>query len=479
MSSQPTDHTSWKLPASESHPPSSMNITFHPGANLAANPHFSRALPIANAPAAASVQPQPTSARKRQFRFSVRADIDLLKLVIKNNPYAAPHGGRLHKWQAIADTLREGGIDIDFRRARDRTGLLLDQWREQELSLLRRSASGNQQDQAQKEQLLQRISEIEQAARPRDNSADWRSRDHSRSRTPQAASGPRHTTLPHADNPTTQPALNVIGPADPRAAKFGDIQSSSLHSQGQLPPLMQKHDSHTLPQARVDTDLQTLQYGTHQGPPEKQFKNNHGQALSPRFTQPLFGQSSSPKAGPSHAQPSQDRRSPPRSEMSPHRSDLPLLRPGQPVHRNNPHVLGSAPLDVGPVHAVTSSPRLGEGQNIQLDTVQAGLPRHSPESETEQLRARILRLEKRLEDISQMAKKHLEYEERRLQWDQERENKRLQLEKDRIEKEYEDRRAEREERRRRDESEKEERQRVLNIILRSHQQPQSGSDNPI
>lgn len=403
-----------------------MGITFHPGANLAANPHYSRAVPISNAPAPA--QPQPTSARKRQFRFSVRADIDLLQLVIKNNPYAAPHGGRLHKWQAVADTLREGGIDIDFRRARDRTGLLLDQWREQELSLLRRSASGNQEDQAQKEQLLQQISEIEQAARPRDNSADWRSRDHPRSRTPQAASGPRHTTLPLADNPSTQAALNVIGPTDPRAAKFGDIQSSSLHTPGALPPLMQKHDSHSLPQARVDTDLQTLQYGTHQGPPEKQFKNNHGQALSPRFTQPLFGHPASPKGGPSHAQPSQDRRTPPRSEMSPHRGDLPLLRPGQPVHRNNPHVLGSAPLDVSPVHAATSSPRIGEGQNIQLDSMQAGLPRQSPESETEQLRARIMRLEKRLEDISQMAKKHLEYEERRLQWEQERENKRLQLE---------------------------------------------------
>lgn len=453
-----------------------MNITFHPGSSLAANPHFSRAPPIPNA--SPSTQPQPTSARKRQFRFSVRADIDLLQLVIKNNPYAAPHGGRLHKWQAVADTLRVGGIDIDFRRARDRTGLLLEQWRDQELSLLRRSASGNQEDQAQKEQLLQRISEIEQAARPRDNSADWRSRDQSRGRTPQAVSVPRHATLPIADNPTTQATLNVIGSADHRATKFGEVQSSSLHAQGQLPPLMQKHDSGNLPQTRVDTDLRTLQYGAHQGPPEKQFKNNHGQALSPRFTQPLFGHPASPKGGTSHAQPLQGRRTPPRSEMSPRRSDLPLLRPGQPVHRNNLHVLGSAQLDVGPVHAVTSSPRIGEGQNIQLDPLQAGLPRQSPESETEQLRARILRLEKRVEDISQMAKKRLEFDERRLQWEQDRENKRLQLEKERIEKEYEDRRAEREERRRRDESEKEERERVLNMILRS-QQPQNNTENPI
>lgn len=471
MSSQPSDHPSWKLSA-ETNPHNNMNVTaFEQGVSQPLGPAFRRFSPPSSSPATPQVAPG--TSRKRQFRFSVRADIDLLQLVIKENPYGAPHGGRLQKWQSIADTLKQGGIDIDFRRARDRTGLLLDQWREQELSLLRRSGSGNHEDQAQKERLLQRISEIEHAARPRDSSVEWRMREQTRVRNSQIP-GPHHA-VPLADNRAPQPPINVIGAGDSRANKFGSIPTS-LHIQGQLPPLMQKHD--TSSQARVDTELQTFQYGNHQGPPEKQFKSNHSQALSPRFNQPLFGNPPSPKAAPLHSQPSQERRTPPRSDISPYRNDLPLLRPGQPEHRTNPHILTSAPLDVGAVHAVTSSPRIGEGQNIQLDPLQPSLPRHSSDNGTEQLRAHLLRVEKRLDEFSQMTKKRLELDERRLQWEQERENKRLQLERDRIQKEYEDRRAEREDRRRKEESEKAERERMLELLLRSHQQPQGNAENP-
>ncbi|CAN8063587.1 unnamed protein product [Agarophyton chilense] len=118
--------------------------------------------------------PAASNIRKRQYRFSVGADIALLRLVADRNPYGAPHGGRLQKWQAIADTLRISAINVDFRRARDRTALLIDQWRKQDFSLLRRSGSGNQHDQAEKERLLDIVSNMEHAAKPRDNLSDWK-----------------------------------------------------------------------------------------------------------------------------------------------------------------------------------------------------------------------------------------------------------------------------------------------------------------
>lgn len=476
MSSQPSDHGSWRL--QDNNNGQNINVaSFH--ANMNSNPNPSPMFPRPpSASGSGSNHPPAPTSRKRQFRFSVRADIELLNLVISLNPYGAPHGGRLHKWQAIADTLRESGIDIDFRRARDRTGLLLDQWREKDLSLLRRSGSGNHEDQVQKEQLLERISEIEHAARPRDNASDWRSREQAGLQN-EPVSSPRQLNPPHDNPPGPQAALNVMAAqGDRRTTKFGNFPAGP-HGQGQLPPIVQKHDTHAMSQARAEAELQTMQYGSHQGPPEKQFKNNQGQALSPRFTQPLFGNAPSPaKVLPLHP-PSVDRRTPPRSDLSPYRNNLPLLRqPGQPDHRpGNPHVLSSTALDVSPVHAVTSSPRIGEGQNTQLDPLQTSLPRQPAESDAEHLRGRITRLERQLDNLSELSKKRLEMEERRLQWEQDRESKRLQLEQERVAKEFEDRQAEREDRRVKEQVDKEERKRLFDLIVRSQRQSPSEAEN--
>lgn len=469
MSSQPGEHSVWRISDTNN-----MHVSsFHPAPNPTAT-----AVPYPRTPTrgATGNHVTQTTSRKRQFRFSVRADIDLLKLVLRLNPYGAPHGGRLQKWEQIATELRQSGIDIDFRRARDRTGLLLEQWREQELQLLRRSASGNHEDQAKKEDLLEQISEIERAARPRDNGHEWRVRDKSRIQHTQPVVS--RSTLALADISSSPQPVGAIGNGDP--TKFGAI-ATSHNSQSHLPPLMQKPDLHGLTQSRVDNELQqSLQFGSHQGPPEKQFKNNQGQALSTRFAAPQpFGHPSTSKAVPFH-QVSPDRRTSPKNDVSQYRSDLPVLRASQSLQRTNrpQHILGTAPADVGSAHVVTSSPRIGDSQNIQLDAVQPSLPRPPLDNEAERLRAYVMRIEKRLDDIAQISRQRLKLEERRLLWEQEREEKRLQVERERMQKEFDERQAEREERRRllqaeKDErhrqaaADKEERDRLMKMILRN------------
>lgn len=95
----------------------------------------------------------------------------------------------------------------------------------------------------------------------------------------------------------------------------------------------------------------------------------------------------------------------------------------------------------------------------------------------EQLRWRVERLERRLDDVIDMSKKRLDYDERRLVWDKEKECKRLQIEQERILKEFEERKAEREERRQREIVDKEERDRILKIILNARDPTLSEGDN--
>lgn len=505
MSSQPSDHSVWRIttdnknsinvgphlnPAAQpfaNMPPHSLQQQLsqpqqqhHPRDPLSQPSQQLSSQHIIRSPSSSLGNPTyPPASRKRQYRFSVRADIDLLKLVVQQNPYGAPHGGRLQKWQAIADTLRDSGIDIDFRRARDRTALLLDQWREQDLSHLRRSGSGNHEDQAQKEQLLDQICNIEQAAKPRENVPEWRSRDSGRLRNLQPSMPPPMPNL--SDNTSDQGALNVIASADPhsRSSKFAPFSAGPSH-QGHLPLLVQNHDT-AMPQSRADSDFQGNPFASNANqPPEKLMKNNQGKRLSPRFSKPLFVSPSSPPNPISLPIQSTERRSPQRMELGSYRTDLPSFRPNQQYRSssNNASVMGSAPLDVNAVHAVPSSPRIGEGQNIQLDPLPSSFCRQISEGEMAQLRSHITKLARIIEEEVTMSKKRIELEDRRLSWERERENKRLQLEKERIEKEYEDRKEEREARSRREELDREERERMLKFVLRGREPTLSDRDNP-
>ena len=380
----------------------------------------------------------------------------------------------MHRWQAVADALRQFAIDIDFRRARDRTALLLDQWREKGL---KRPSSGNPEDHAEQERLLAQISPLELAAKPRDSMSDGRSRDHSARITSKQESASATPSTSVADNPPDQGALDVIASADPRPGKISAF-AGCPSTQGHVPPLLQNHDS-VLPQTRGEPDLQGLPFGSNPTqPPEKLLKNSQGKRRSPRFSQSLLlSPSATLNSMPLVPQPI-ERRSPQRGDAAPYRTDLPLFRTALPYRGGSASNLGSAPLDASAVHAVPSSPRIGEGQNIQLDPLPSSLSRPPSENDMAQLRRHLLKLEHILSEEIHMSHRRLKYEERRLVWDRDREAKRLALEKERIDKEYEDRKQERQERLRREERYNEDRERILKILVRNQNPQLRDRDDP-
>lgn len=475
MSSQPSDHPSWRL--QEGSPAQNISIPRYrsnlnpptnpsPTQNATPAPMFPRIQPP---PGPTPANPQPTTSRKRQFRFSVRADIELLRLVLAENPYGAAHGGRLHKWQSIAETLRTSGIDIDFRRARDRTGLLLEQWRDRDLPLLRRCGSGNQEDQAEKENLLDRISEMEKAARPRES--DWRSRDQQRSRNHQGSPAGQ-LSGPHQDNPSDpQAKLNVMAAGgDPMTNKHNNFTSApSPH----LPPIVQKRDHHAMTQGRTETESQGIQYGGH-GSSEKHFKNNQGRAtLSPPFSQPLFGNPPSPSKVINMQSQNVDRRSPPRGDLSPYSTRLPILRQPDRVPRTqgNPHGISVSAVEISPIHPVANSPRVREMPTNMLDRTHDGAPRNETlKKDNLHLLDRVACVERRLDELCALSAKRLEVEQRRFQWEQECETRRRQVEEERRGQEIEEKKIEREGRRLKDSKDQENHRQLLDLIMRSHAQ---------
>ncbi|XP_007569628.1 PREDICTED: uncharacterized protein LOC106922558 isoform X2 [Poecilia mexicana] len=106
-------------------------------------------VPINNAP------------RKRQVRFSARHDIILLREVIAQNPFGSKEPGRM--WARVGEiitaALQEESFEVDARRCRERTMLLLDYYKKQDFPSLRRF--GTEKLYAQKEDLLHEVLELE------------------------------------------------------------------------------------------------------------------------------------------------------------------------------------------------------------------------------------------------------------------------------------------------------------------------------
>ncbi|XP_029950281.1 uncharacterized protein LOC115390522 [Salarias fasciatus] len=102
-----------------------------------------------------------TTSRKRQVRFSARHDIILLQEVISQNPFASKEPGRI--WarvgEVITAALQEENFEVDARRCRERTMLLLDYYKKQDFPSLRRF--GTDRLYAQKEDLLYEVLELE------------------------------------------------------------------------------------------------------------------------------------------------------------------------------------------------------------------------------------------------------------------------------------------------------------------------------
>ncbi|KAK5865915.1 hypothetical protein PBY51_020146 [Eleginops maclovinus] len=102
-----------------------------------------------------------TTPRKRQVRFSARHDIILLREVITQNPFASKEPGRI--WARVGEiitaALEDENFEVDARRCRERTMLLLDYYKKQDFPSLRRF--GTERLYAQKEDLLHEVLELE------------------------------------------------------------------------------------------------------------------------------------------------------------------------------------------------------------------------------------------------------------------------------------------------------------------------------
>ncbi|KAM8879389.1 uncharacterized protein AB9W97_014778 isoform 1-T1 [Spinachia spinachia] len=102
-----------------------------------------------------------TTPRKRQVRFSARHDIILLREVVARNPFASKEPGRI--WARVGEiitaALQDENFEVDARRCRERTMLLLDYYKKQDFPSLRRF--GTERLYAQKEDLLHEVLELE------------------------------------------------------------------------------------------------------------------------------------------------------------------------------------------------------------------------------------------------------------------------------------------------------------------------------
>ncbi|CAL8332002.1 unnamed protein product [Lota lota] len=103
-----------------------------------------------------------TPPRKRQVRFSARHDIVLLREVIAQNPFSTKESS-VRLWARIAEiitaSLQDEYFEVDARRCRERTLLLLDYYKKQDFFRLRRS--GTEALYAEKEDLLHEVLDLE------------------------------------------------------------------------------------------------------------------------------------------------------------------------------------------------------------------------------------------------------------------------------------------------------------------------------
>ncbi|KAM3921358.1 uncharacterized protein RB166_010743 isoform 2-T2 [Leptodactylus fuscus] len=117
----------------------------------------------------------PGSTRKRHIRFAAHHDILLLREVIHHNPFWVREFGQV--WAAVAErmssALQSEGFEVDGRRCRERTALLLDYYKRQNYAMLRRG--GTEAMYMEKEDLLQKILELE--SEKREVGSDPRHRD--------------------------------------------------------------------------------------------------------------------------------------------------------------------------------------------------------------------------------------------------------------------------------------------------------------
>ncbi|XP_078510714.1 uncharacterized protein LOC144770244 isoform X1 [Lissotriton helveticus] len=103
----------------------------------------------------------PGSTRKKKVRFLAQHDIMLLRKVVMQNPFALKEPR--HVWARIGEemnaALQDESFEVDYRRCRERTALLLHYYKRQNFAGLRRY--GTESLYMEKEDLLHQVMELE------------------------------------------------------------------------------------------------------------------------------------------------------------------------------------------------------------------------------------------------------------------------------------------------------------------------------
>ncbi|ETW06268.1 hypothetical protein, variant [Aphanomyces invadans] len=106
-----------------------------------------------------SEQDDANKRKKTAFRYSVSADIDLLKEVVMVAPYDAPYGQTSARWEEICDHMRQlHGDSLTTASCRKRFDDLLSAFKKSTLKALR--ASGTEEEYVERDQLMQDISDM-------------------------------------------------------------------------------------------------------------------------------------------------------------------------------------------------------------------------------------------------------------------------------------------------------------------------------
>ncbi|CAL8273266.1 uncharacterized protein si:dkey-45d16.4 isoform X1 [Gadus morhua] len=167
--------------------------------------------------------------RKRQVRFSARHDIILLREVIAQNPFSTKDSS-VRLWARIAEiitaSMQDEYFEVDARRCRERTLLLLDYYKKQDFFRLRRS--GTEALYAEKEDLLHEVMDLE--AR---KSSQKTPRVQEASELVRKAA-PEDLFLPEQDKPDVT-ALGIIASREDATQPSSPASSIRAESEGDAP----------------------------------------------------------------------------------------------------------------------------------------------------------------------------------------------------------------------------------------------------
>ena len=95
------------------------------------------------------------SQESKRFHFTPQLDIQLLRVIVADPPFAARHGNVQEKWEAVQSRMSNM---TGWKSLRDRFGLLVKQFKAQSMIQLRKS--GTEEEYTERDKLLEEICEL-------------------------------------------------------------------------------------------------------------------------------------------------------------------------------------------------------------------------------------------------------------------------------------------------------------------------------